>query len=87
MGRNSKSTDVKQLIDENSNTDTISGNEKFAEKFNKYSTNIGNTYGDKFSDSSAFEDYMSSAIVGKTFKYSIVILESFETIVSSREVK
>ena len=64
-----KPTNVKQLIDENSYSEFFSGNRIFAQKFNKYFANISNTNGDNFSDSSAFEDYMSSA------KFSTVSFE------------
>ena len=69
MGRESKSTDVKHLIDEDSNSETISCNKKNAQKFNNYFANIGNKYGDNFSDSSAFENYMSSGNIGERFKF------------------
>ena len=83
LGRKSKSTDVKQLIDENRNNENISGNENIAQKFNNYFVNIGNTCGDNFSDSSAFEDYISSAEASEPFKFLTVSLESLETIVGS----
>ena len=54
LGRKSKSTDVKQLIDEDSDSEFFSGNKNIAQNFNNYFDNIGNTYGDIFSDSSAF---------------------------------
>ena len=83
LGRKSKSTDVKQLIDEDSSSEIISGNKNIAQKFNNYFANIGSTYGDHFSDSSAFENYMSSANVGEPFKFSTVSLESLEAVVGS----
>ena len=46
LGRESKSTDVKQLIDENSNSEIISGMKNIAQKFNNYFANIGSTYGE-----------------------------------------
>ena len=81
LGHESKSTDVKQLIDVDSNNENVSGSKKIAQKFNNYFANIGNTYGDNCSDSSAFEDYMSSADVGESFKFSAVSLEACEAIV------
>ena len=54
-----------------------------AQKFNTYLAIIGNTYGDFFSVRSAVGNYMSSANVGETFKFSTVSLESLETIVGS----
>ena len=67
---------MKQLIDENSNSRLISGIKKIAQKFNIYFAKIGNTYGENFSDSSAFEDDVSSANVGEPFDFSTVSLES-----------
>ena len=83
LGRESKSADLKQLIDEDSNSEIISGNKTIAQEFNNYFAYIDNTYGDHFSDSSAFENYMSSANVGEPFRFSTVSLESLEAIVSS----
>ena len=60
--------DVKRLIDKNNNSEFISGNKNTAQKFNNYFSNMCNTYGEKFSDSSTFEDYMSNASVGEPFK-------------------
>ena len=67
LRRKSKSTDVKQLIDKDINSKIISGNKNIARKLNNYFANNGNTYGDNFSDSSAFENYMSSANVRRAF--------------------
>ena len=74
LGRKSKPTNVKQLIAEDCNSEIISGNKNIAQKFNNYFDKIGNIYGDHFSDSSAFESHMSSAIVGEPFKFSSVSL-------------
>ena len=63
-GSKNKSMNVKQLIDEISNSEIISGNKKFAQKFKNFFVIIGNTYGEKFSNSSVFEDYMSNANEG-----------------------
>ena len=52
--------------------ENISGNKNIAQKFNNYFDNISNTYGDNFSDSSALEDYMKSANVGKPFRFLTV---------------
>ena len=60
LGRKRKSTDIKQLIDEDSNSEIIFENKNIALKFNNYFANIGNTYSVDFSDSSAFENYMSN---------------------------
>ena len=54
-----------------------------AQKFNNYFANIGNTYGDICSDSSALGDYMSSASGSEPFKFSTVSLETLESIVGS----
>ena len=83
MGRKNKSIDFKPLIDEDSNNEIISGNENISQKFINYFANNGCTYGDNFSDSSVFEDYISSANKGETFKFSTVRLESLEPIVGS----
>ena len=83
LGRKSKSTDVKPLINENSNGEIISGNKNIALNFNNYFANIGNTYGEKFSDSCAFEEYMSSANAREPFKFSTISLKFLETIVGS----
>ena len=64
--------DVKQLIDDSSNSEIISVNKKFAQKVNNYYANIVNSYGEYFFDSSAFENSMSSANVSKPFKFSPV---------------
>ena len=37
-----------QLIDEDSNSEIISGNKNIAQKLNNYFANIGNSYGDNF---------------------------------------
>ena len=63
------------------NCEIISGNKNITQKFNKYFANIGKTYGDKFADSSTFENYMSSANVSEPFKFSTVSLESLKAIV------
>ena len=83
LGRKSKSTDVKQFIDEDRKSEIISGNKTIAQKLNNYFANIGNTYGDKLSDNSAFENNMSSANVGEPFRFSTVSLESLKAIVGS----
>ena len=83
LGRKSKSTDVKQLIDESSNSEIISSNKNIAQKFKNYFAIISNSYGENFSDRSAFEDYMCSANVGEPFKFLTVSLESLGTIVVS----
>ena len=85
LGRKSKSTDVEELIDESRNSEIIPDNKNIAEKVNKYFENIGNTYGVNFSDSSTFDDYMSSANVFELVKFFIVTLESLEIIVGSLE--
>ena len=48
VGGKSTSTDVKQLINENSNSKNISGNKSIAQKFNSHFAYIANTYGDFF---------------------------------------
>ena len=69
LRRKTKSTDVKQLIDEDRNKGIVSGNNNIVEKFNNYFANIGNIYGENFRYSYAFEEYMSSAIVSQPFKF------------------
>ena len=76
LARKIISTDVKQLIDENSTSEIISGNRNIAQKFNNCFANTGNTYGEIFFDSSAFEEHITSANVGEYFKFSTVSLES-----------
>ena len=49
------------MIDKNRNSEIISGKNNVAQKINNYFANIGNTYAEKSSDSSALEDYMSNA--------------------------
>ena len=71
------------MTDENRNSKTKSGNKKIADKFNNSFANIGKTFCDNFSDSSAFENYMSSDIVGEPFKFSTVSLEHIKEIVGS----
>ena len=83
LGRKSKSTDVKRLIEENCISEIISSNKNVTQKFNSYFANIGYTYGDNFTDSSAFKHYTSSANAGKPLKFSTVSSEPIETIVSS----
>ena len=83
LGREGNSTDVKQLIDEDSNNEIISGNKSSAQKFNNNFANICNTHDDTFSDSSACENYMSSANVGELFKFLTVSLETLDAIVGS----
>ena len=56
LWRKNKSTDIKQLIDEDSKSKIISGNKNITQKFNNFFANSGNTYGDNFSDSFAFEN-------------------------------
>ena len=64
------------MIDKKSESEIISGNKNIAQKFTNYFANIGNTYAKKSSDSTAFEDYMSSDNVGEPFKFSTVSLKS-----------
>ena len=86
LRRKSKSTDVKQLIDEDINCEIFSGNKNIGQNFSNCFANIGNTYGDNFSGSSAFESYMSSANVGEPLRFSTVSLESLEAIVGSLKI-
>ena len=44
----SKSTDVKQVVDENCNSEIISSNKNVSQKFNNYFAIIDNKYGEKF---------------------------------------
>ena len=71
------------MIEEDSKSENISVNKNIAQQFKNYLVNIGNTHGENFSDSSAFEIHMNSANVAQPFKFSTVSLESIEAIVGS----
>ena len=71
------------MIDGDSDSEIISGNKNIALNFNDYFANIGSTYGNHFSDSSAFEKYMSSDNVDEPFKFMTISLESLEAIAGS----
>ena len=84
---NQPSIYVKQLSDENRKIEIVSCNNNIAEKFNIYFAKNGNTYGDKFPDSYAIEDYSNSAnIISQPLRLSTVSLESLETIIGSLKI-
>ena len=50
-------------MDGKSNSEIIPDNKNMAQKFNNYFANIGDTYGDNFPVSPAFEDYMQASLL------------------------
>ena len=77
-------THVKQLIDENSNSEIISDKKKILLRNSTITLLISVTHKvNFFSDCSAFENQMSSANVGEPFILSTVSLESLEIFVRS----
>ena len=71
------------MIDESHNDEIFSGNKNITEIFNNYFVNMDITYGEKFSDSFALKEYMSSTDVSESYKFSTKSLESLETIIGS----
>lgn len=72
-----------QVIDENRNDETSSGNKNLTGIFNVNFTNISNLCGENLSDCHAFEEYMNCANVSESYRFSTISLESLETIVCS----
>ena len=55
------------MIDKNHRKEIASGDNNNAENFNNYVAYVGSTYGEKISDSYAFEEYISSKNVSEFF--------------------
>lgn len=72
LGRKSVSTDYKLVIDKIRSHEIVSGNNSIGLKFKKHFANVGNTDGENFSVSYAFDYHMNSAYENAQAKFSTV---------------